>query len=50
MTDRIDGDAIRESPQGQSLQQEPNYWQAQRYDHDHVRERREGRPDSTWVR
>jgi hypothetical protein len=29
MTDRIDGDAIRESLQGQSLQQEPNYWQEQ---------------------
>ena len=29
MTDRIDGDAIRESRQGQSLQQEPNYWQTQ---------------------
>jgi hypothetical protein len=28
MTDRIDGDAIREGRQGQSLQQEPNYWQA----------------------
>jgi hypothetical protein len=27
MTDRIEGDAIRESRQGQSLQQEPNYWQ-----------------------
>ena len=29
MTDRIDGDAIRESRQGQSLQQETNYWQGQ---------------------
>jgi hypothetical protein len=29
MTDRIDRDAIRERRQGQSLQQEPNYWQGQ---------------------
>ena len=29
MTDRIDGDPIRRSRQGQWLQEEPNYWQEQ---------------------